>query len=359
MPLSRSGNIGRIARCGAIAGIVALLVLLPHPSKRDQGQPPEITLLAAGDVMLGRHIGRIVERRGAAAIFSGISPLLATGDIVVANLEALISSPTATLQFPDKPYNFRARPQDGALLKAAGFTVLNLANNHALDYGPSAIATTRRVLAEAGLSFFGAGVDAAEARRPAIVTVKNTTFGFLGYSIAHARRVYARAGRAGVAQLDAAAMLDDIRKLRPGVDVLILSLHWGFEYEDYPTSGQRRVARQLIDAGADLILGHHPHVPQGVEVYRGRIIAYSLGNFLFDQKANHTDEGVMLRCRFSGARLTSAELIPVDREKTYLPREAAPPARTALLNRLRQLSRPLNSRDVVNPAGLLNLHANP
>lgn len=303
----------------------------------------DVTLLAVGDVMLGRYIAKVMTSRGADYPFQEVTPALKHGDIVFGNLEAVICDDGPAPLFPDKPYNFHASPAAAGALRKAGFHVLSLANNHAMDYGPEALAKTRRLLEENGIIEFGAGEDLAAAHAPRILTVKGVRFGFLGYSVAHSNRVYARQGSPGIAPVQLDMIRKDIGAVRGKVDVLVISLHWGKEYDTIPSQKQREQAHQLVDWGADLILGHHPHVTQGIELYKGKVIAYSLGNFVFDQKKDGTDWSVMLACTFRGKELHSVEAIPLGRFRSYFPTVADGELKKQLLEKLKTRSMPLNA----------------
>jgi poly-gamma-glutamate synthesis protein (capsule biosynthesis protein) len=298
----------------------------------------EITLYAVGDVMLGRHIAKVMASQGDDLPFREIAPVLRRADLVLGNLESVIAPVDAKPVFPEKPYSFHAAVGAATALKKANFRLLSLANNHAMDYGSGSLALTMRLLREQGIAVFGAGRTKAEARQPVVLTVKGVRFGFLGYGVAHSKNVYATKDRPGTAQLNMNDMRKDIAALRPQVDVLVLSLHWGMEYDSRPSELQRKEARQLIDWGVDVIVGHHPHVMQGVEIYKDRVIAYSLGNFIFDQKGKGTDRSCILACRFRGKTLASAELVPLDRSCRYFPRMAQDQARTAILEEISRIS---------------------
>ncbi len=306
--------------------------------------PQDVTLYAVGDVMLGRHIAKVMSEQGADYPFGEIAPVLQSADIVFGNFEAIISSIDRPPSFPEKPYSFHASGDAAEALKKAGFHVLSLANNHAMDYGLAALSETKKLLAAKDIATFGAGAGISDARLPAIVTKKGMRFGFLGYSIAHARSVYAGKNRAGIAPVRIDDILADVQALRNQVDVLIVSLHWGIEYENVPGSRQREEAHRIIESGADIIVGHHPHVMQGVEVYKGKIIAYSLGNFIFDQKGKGTDRSFILACTFRGSTIVSAEIIPLDRFKRYFPRAATGKAKEGMLEGIKNISLPLNAK---------------
>ncbi len=328
-----------------LTSMLLCLFFLTLLSCRDGARPQqETSLLAVGDVMLGRYIGKVMSARGEQYPFDQVRDLFRKHDIVLGNLESGIAKDTTTPLFPKKPYNFAASPAAAAVLREAGFSVLDLANNHLLDFGLGEPSLTRSLLRKQGLASFGAGDNISEARQPAVLVRNGMRFGFLGYGVAHSRAVYAQKNRAGIAPL----IMDDIRKdiqaHRGTVDVLVVSLHWGIEYENTPSKKQRDQAHQIIDWGADMIIGHHPHVMQGIEIYKNKMIAYSLGNFIFDQKGHGTDRSFILACRFRGKTLYSAEIIPLDRFKSYFPRVAEGEVKKDILKNVIKISAVLHSQ---------------
>ncbi len=327
-----------------ISILLCILILTLVSCQNNARTPKETSLAAVGDIMLGRYIGKVMSSRGEHYPFDQVRSLLRKHDVVFGNLESGITKDTTAPFFPKKPYNFAASPAAAEVLHQAGFSVLGLANNHMLDFGPGEPVLTRSLLHARGLSSFGAGENIKEARQPAVLVRNGVRFGFLGYGIAHSRAVYAQKDRPGIAPISMDDIKKDIQAIRSKVDVLIVSLHWGIEYENTPSKKQRDEAHQIIDWGADLILGHHPHVMQGIEIYKGRIIAYSLGNFLFDQKGNGTDRSFILACRFREKTLYSAEIIPLDRFKTYFPRIAEGDAGKQILTNLQNISETLHSQ---------------
>jgi poly-gamma-glutamate synthesis protein (capsule biosynthesis protein) len=329
----------------------SLVLLLSHSRSVNCEEQPAVSLYAVGDVMLGRYIARVMAEQGNDYPFKQIAPVLSRADIVFGNLESVISPDDVAPAYPEKPYSFHASAAAAQSLKSANFQVLNLANNHAMDYGLAPLAETKRLLAEKGIATFGAGKDLDEARQAVIITKAGMRFGFLGYGVAHARSVYATKKRSGIAPMRMDDIRRDVESVRSKVDVLVVSLHWGREYDTSPSQKQRVEAHQIIDWGADLIVGHHPHVMQGIELYKGGIIAYSLGNFIFDQKDNETKRSFILACSFRGKALSSAEIIPLNRFRSYFPRPAEGKSKKSILKDLRNISLPLNS----DPGGLVKV----
>ncbi len=317
--------------------VFALVLILPSLAFADG-----IKLMAVGDVMLSRYIGKVIEAKGGKFPFERIKPTLKQGDVVFGNLESVLGDEDDKIRFPDKPYNFIAPITMARTLKDAGFTVLSLANNHAMDYGASALSKTQTALDAEGIKTFGAGADIEAARQSAVIIIKGVRFAFLGYGIGHSPDIYASAKRPGVAPLASREIVKDVKKAREKADVVIVSLHWGMEYNDTPDEKQRDTAHKIIDAGADIIIGHHPHVMQRIEVYKDKVIAYSLGNFLFDQKGKGTDRSIILVLDYDGKKFKSASVIPLDRFMSFYPRPAEGDAKKEILNDLKRISGPLN-----------------
>lgn len=323
-----------------IAGFYFLSLFSPLIS---EGYDSPVTFIAVGDIMMGRNVGKVMDKKSDLYPFMNFITPFRKADIIFGNLESVLGDKREKLFFPEKPHNFIAPFRTADTLKKLGFNVLSMANNHSMDYGESPLLKSRKLLLEKGFSVFGAGKDMKEAREAAIRIVNGTRFGFIGYSNGHSNRVYATEERAGTAPYQLEIILEDIKSLRSKVDVLVVSLHWGIEYEQFPTENQRKVAHQLIDAGADIILGHHPHVMQGIEIYNGKLIVYSLGNFLFDQKHKGTTKSFMLVMKFRNKKFLSAYVEPLNRFDSFYPKIAGGRDRQDILEELRKISEPLNS----------------
>jgi poly-gamma-glutamate synthesis protein (capsule biosynthesis protein) len=285
---------------------------------------PVVTLTVVGDVMLARGV------RDPAAALRPMAPWLRTADLTIGNLESTLSRAGAPRQGND---SFGADPQVARLLANSGFDALSLANNHAGDFGDRALVRTVRRLRAAGLRTFGAGADADRAWAPAVVERHGMRFGFLGFNAigetpaVTARRPGAvsvsmppRTGPLDRAELD--RFLRAVRDLDRRVDVVVVLPHWGTQYTHRPEPVQRRVGRALVRAGADLVVGGHPHWVQGVDLVDGVPVAHSLGNFVFDMDfMPQTMEGVVLEAAFTGGELRAVGLVPyrLDR-RTFAPR---------------------------------------
>jgi poly-gamma-glutamate synthesis protein (capsule biosynthesis protein) len=279
-----------------------------------------IVINAVGDVMLAGSGWSVFARKGYGFPFAATAAILKSGDLTVGNLEAPLSS--GGEEYRDKRFRYRAAPQAATALKEAGFSVLTLANNHMLDYGRTGLADTLHNLDAAGIPHSGAGEDLAAARREAVVAAKGKRVAFLSYSLTEPKAFYAGNGRAGTAPGYLSYITRDIGRVRPLVDYVVVSFHWGTEMATTPKPYQVTVAHRAIDAGADLVLGHHPHVLQGAERYRGGVIFYSLGNFAFGTASRAATRSVIARITLNDG-VEAVELIPLNvlnREVRYQPR---------------------------------------
>ncbi len=240
-----------------------------------------IRLGFAGDLMLGGEPLRYAQERGLAITypFRALIRTLSALDVLFINLEGpLFPNPAAAMR---KPLLLSNHPAVVEVLKLPRICVCSLANNHALDYGAHALVETQRCLDKHGIRYLGAGRTAAEAERGLVVERSGWRIGCLAFTTdgPGLRSIIARDGKAGCASLrDTPALLKRVRNLKKDVDVVIVLLHWGREFYEYPGAAQVRLAHALVDAGAHLIVGHHPHAIQAVEEYHGAVIAYSLGH---------------------------------------------------------------------------------
>lgn len=271
---------------------------------------PVVELVAVGDIMLARQVGERIAQKGARYPFEGegIRPLLAGADIAFGNLECPISTGGVR---QDKGIEFRADPAVVEGLTYADFDILSLANNHTGDYGDAALLDTLAYLDEAGILVVGAGETVTLAHRLQIIESNGVRVGFLAYNEIPPRWFAAKGDSPGSAFADLDALREAVSQARGRADVVIVSYHWGTEYTPYPTSSQRAIARALSEAGADLVIGHHPHVVQGVGYYPSTFVAFSLGNFVFDQEfSDETQEGLILRSLLDQSGVKTVELLP-------------------------------------------------
>ena len=292
--------------------IVTFTVLLAFvaPAASDQPVQDEITIAAVGDLMLGGRVEPFLKESGPDYPFTNVMPFLSRADVVVGNLESSISTRGTAVE--NKKFTLRAGPIAALALKNAGIRVVSLANNHSMDFGPLALKDTLGVLDQHEILYTGAGMDLDDARTPAVLKIKGKTIVFLSYSLTFPLEFFASASRPGTAPGFAEYVKSDIEKARPTADLVVVSFHWGAELMTAAKDYQVELGRKAIDWGADLVLGHHPHVLQELEVYQGRLIAYSLGNFVFGSESNRTNTSMILLLTFQGKSLARVEAVPLD-----------------------------------------------
>ncbi|HHW49573.1 MAG TPA: CapA family protein [Clostridiaceae bacterium] len=337
-------------------------------SKTDEPESKTLRITAVGDIMLGRGVGSRLEKEGKGYIyaFEKVADILKEGDIVFGNLEGPITDRTHSLTAISKEnkvgkYVLKNKVAAFEAIKYAGFNLLSLANNHILDYYDKGLFDTFEILDQNGIAYSGAGRNLEEAREAAIVEKNGIKIGLLSYTDM-AEVVYsgnpsisfiAGENKAGVAPRKIEYIREDIGKVRNNVDLLIISLHWGIEESFKVSPEQVEFAHELIDLGADVILGHHPHQFQGIEIYNGKPIMYSLGNFIFDQNDPENQEAFIVNLDYKDNELVGITAIPVRTvEKTQVVPLTDVDAE-ALLRREIELSTALNTRCVIEGGKLV------
>ena len=236
------------------------------------------------------------------------------GDITMVNLENPITTSHGEVK---KEFNFKMHPKYLEVLQRGGIDVVSLANNHVYDYGSQGLLDTIYFLDSVGIKHTGAGKTLDEARRPAIFDVKGFRLGYLSY---YGNGTYAAdKNKPGVAPRHVRVIAEDIRKLRLELraDMIIVNFHWGVEKALYPSDWQILLAHEVVDLGADLIVGHHPHVLQGIEKYKDGVIAYSLGKFLFGGNSRRTYDTAVLQV-VVGKHVRQYSILPI-RVKDWQP----------------------------------------
>lgn len=267
-----------------IAKVVFWFCCLVFLAQGLQAKESVISLAFVGDVMLARGVGRQMLNHGIDYPFTKVKNVLTSADIAFANLEGALTGDRVTGS--SSAFIFCSPGYFAQSLVSSGIDIVSLANNHANDGGGQGVINTMEILRKVGVKYVGAGQDYQEARSLRIIEVKGQKIGFLAYTdLANIGLAQAAAtnARPGVASAQSKAVFADLQTARKKVDLLIVSFHWGSEYQiGEPNQRQKTLAYQCIAYGADIVIGHHPHVLQKVEVYGGKTIAYSMGNFVFD-----------------------------------------------------------------------------
>jgi poly-gamma-glutamate capsule biosynthesis protein CapA/YwtB (metallophosphatase superfamily) len=309
-----------------------------------------VVLHAVGDIALGDHplctgfgTHSRSRRKPAAFPFEHVSAVLASADLRFGNLECTLSE--RGLRRHDY-HSVQMRGHTGYVrgLVETGFHVLNVANNHSMQHGSEPFEDTVNMLRGAGISV--CGVSRGSASAAVVATVHGLRVGFLGYSLRPRqyfteRPLYAEGWPEG--------MVADVRAVRPTCDILVVSLHWGDEFIDRPSPADVQLAHAIVDAGADLIVGHHPHVLRGVERYGRGWIVYSLGNFVCDMLwSEDLRETAICECRLTGAGVEDVRLIPVRINDDCQPVPLSGEAATRLERRLAELSTALTQPEAAS-----------
>jgi poly-gamma-glutamate capsule biosynthesis protein CapA/YwtB (metallophosphatase superfamily) len=273
--------------------------------------------MAVGDVMLGWEVGRKIKNVGPGAPWAGVKRYFDEADLVVANLECVISN--LGRPWPSKLIHLRTPLVAAESLKAAGIDVVSMANNHALDFGRDAFLDTLRRLDGQGIEYAGGGANDEAARAPVVVEENGLRIAFLGYVLPFSSRTtfntrewQATVSRPGIAIGTPDAVRRDVGRAKEQADLVVVMVHGGLEYRGKPSAAQRTFANAALDAGATLVLGHHPHVLQGYAKRGDRLIAFSLGNFVFarfdQQRAN---DSAILDVTLTPDGVASLDWIPV------------------------------------------------
>jgi poly-gamma-glutamate capsule biosynthesis protein CapA/YwtB (metallophosphatase superfamily) len=274
-----------------------------------------VKLMAVGDIMLARTVGTQLLARGPGIVFAGVQPMLNPADILVGNLECAL---TTSSDGQSKSFTFAAPPQAAKSLAFAGFDLLNLANNHAMDFGSQGLFDTKKALAQYGIPILGAGANIKEAHAPLILERNGLKVAFLGYADVpdeitgfNAQSWIASDTQPGIAWADPKQMKIDVAAARLKSDVVVVMLHSGLENSTVISTSQRSEAYAAIDAGAALVIGSHSHILQSIEKYHGGLIAFSLGNFVFDDYLGISNATIILTVILTRQGIQSYDYIPV------------------------------------------------
>ncbi len=265
--------------------LASTAVPVPEAIQNTDDASGAISLLFVGDMMFDRGVARHAEKYGADSLLRGMGDILRGNDAVIGNLEGTITTETPVAKSGGSVLRFTFNPAFAGALKAEGFTAFSLANNHSLDFYNEGFEETKKFLDENGLLYFGSA---------------NNDSGLSANFTSHGKKI-CLVGYHDLYTFDPKPAVSEIEKIRPECDFVVLFAHWGEEYKQKQSPRQVALAHGFIDAGADLVIGAHPHVVEPVEIYKNKAIFYSLGNFIFDQGLSFwTEHGLAVRVELGG-----------------------------------------------------------
>jgi len=316
--------------------------------------PPCVSIVSVGDIMIGNHTIAYMERLGLQYPFAATASVIKKGDMALANLESPFTDTGTRFE---KTFTFKVPPQYGVSLLEPGIDVVTLANNHILDYGIEGLNDTITLLDSIGILHCGAGNTKRDARQPAIFQVNGFRIAVLGYSMTFPEEFFATNSSGGTNYPHENNLVANIQRCDTLADFTVVTFHWGEESSNAVKSYQRRMAHRVIDLGADLVVGHHPHVLQGLEIYKNRLIAYSLGNYAFSSYSTIAREGMILKTCLSTDGLLYAKVYPmsVDNYKiSFQPKIVHGAAADTILQHLRNYTRAVDADLHIDENGFIS-----
>lgn len=289
---------------------------LENQDKENMQSTGQVHMTIAGDVLFSTSPLNKYDTTGkvTSILSQDLLQLMNTADITMVNLEFPFSLRGTKME--DKQYTFRADPARVTILNEMGIDVVSLANNHTLDFGTEALLDTIATLDNAQILSVGAGADLEQAKSPATMNVNGKSIAFLGASrVIPVTEWNATKYSPGVfTTYDPTALIEEIKLAKQANDFVVVYVHWGIEKKEYPEEYQREMAKQYIDAGADIVIGSHPHVLQGIEYYNGKAIVYSLGNYIF----GHTiDRTYLLDVQIDADNTYQLRVVPCTTQNAY------------------------------------------
>ncbi|OFZ67082.1 MAG: hypothetical protein A2V79_00905 [Betaproteobacteria bacterium RBG_16_56_24] len=314
---------------------------------------PEVIISAVGDIMLDGTARPVLSEQGYDYPFVQMRRYFSDAQIVFGNVEGPLTDRGEPEQ--DKKFIFRSPPAKvSAALRKAGFNVVSLANNHTLDYGADGLAQTIESLEAAGIQHAGAGADLQAARQPAMFMVEGQRVAILAYSMTLPENFFAGINKPGTAFAHEDQVRDDVMAARKQADIVLVSFHWGQEGKTELRDYQTKTGHLAIDSGASAVIGHHPHILQGIERYKDGIIIYSLGNFTFGSYSMNAARSAVAKLHFRNGSLQKLQLFPINVnnfEVQFQPQPLHGEAADAVIGKLQTLSAALNT-EVINDNGV-------
>ena len=313
-----------------------------------------LKIVAGGDIMLGSWIEDIIHEEGYDYPFRKINSIISGTDIFFANLEAPFGDSDSAYE---KTYTFHVLMDLVQVLTAGKINVVSLANNHIMDYGINDLVSTLNILEKNKIHCTGAGLNLRNARKPAQIEIKGNKIIVAGYSLTFPEEFWATDSTPGTCFPSHSFLYKDIKSFKKNNDIVIVSFHWGGELLNQPKEYHIELAHNAINAGADLIIGHHPHVVQGIEIYKNKIVAYSLGNFIFGSYSENVRESMLLELLYGTNGIEQCKVHPINvynKEVNFQPCFLGGYKKTKFLQDLQNLSQELNnSQNVFSDAGLI------
>ncbi len=291
---------------------VILVITLTTGSCTNKHQKA-VTIGFAGDTMLGRLVNGTITKKGYTHPWGNLLPLLEQTDFNIINLENTF---TTSIQKLPKVFNFKADPANVESLKQAHINVVNLANNHILDFGNEGLFNTIQALDTTGIKHVGAGKNQKKAKQGVIITKNNIKIGIIGYTD-NEPDWKAQTNKPGINYVkvgDIATIQQDIKIIRPQVDILIITIHWGPNMRQHPNQEFTNFAHAIIDSGVDIIHGHSAHIFQGVEIYQDKLIMYDTGDFVDDYAINsllRNDQSLFFIVTVTKTGINKVQLVPL------------------------------------------------
>ncbi len=313
-----------------------------------------LSIVAGGDVMVGHWTAPFLNKHGSDYPYRNFSEVLQDADVAFGNLEAPLADTGSAVE--DKKFTFKVPTRHAKGLKTGGFNLLSLANNHILDYGIGGLEQTLVALDNIGMAYAGAGLTLDDAWQPAVVETRVGKVALLAFAMTFPTEFWATDEQGGTAYPYEKRLIRYLEYLEQQADFTVVSFHWGTEKKTTPNDYQIYFARLAIDHGADLILGHHPHVLQGLEIYKNRLIAYSLGNLAFSVYSGTAIDSMLLKVFMDREGLLYAKIIPLNidnSEVLFQPTLASEKRKNRIIDALDSLSFDLNNEDIVGGTGLI------
>jgi hypothetical protein len=318
------------------------------------------SILFVGDILLANEAERHIHKKGIEYPFWKIKEELLKYDFIFANMESPITKRGTPVV--DKPYIFRVKPEDAVCLKDLKIDAVSISNNHLMDYNSEGMEDTIATLDRLNIRHTGGGRNLDEARRPATLKYGDTTIVILAYCNRPPEEYYATDSLPGITPLDMDLIRDDIATYRLEGNKVVVSLHWGIEQTHVPQKEQITTAHNIIDAGADAIIGHHPHWPQGIEIYRGKPIVYSLGNFINGYINPVERDNIAVGFYYNGGTLESIKVVPLagrNRQILFQPFVLSGRQADGFLNLIKNLSRGFKTEmDIKKGYGYIDMGRN-